>query len=199
MCFQVCFWIIYSFTTKISHQFPRSRRTKSISTESTTLQHASQKSLQLTNATKITKKRRTRTTFVYPPTRNSSEEFSYVIESYQVPEAFLTSFDPQEELRKRASEFWDIYDPKYQEFFKWAYLAAIDRKRRRQREWFEPNITWEFDYSALLSTTPFPLPQDARSYFARVSHIERLFNLTTRLLFIDSNYDDRQYRYKPLF
>lgn len=145
-----------------------------------------------------TRKGRTRLPY---PTNNRCADYSYILEDYfpkyaqHFFEEKTTNF--RKEFRKEVREHFD-YDPFYVRFYEWLHMAMGDKRRVRWRERFEMKHTGEFNYTALLHSTPYPIVKDYMNFWARVNEIERFYNLTTRIR-IFGDYDFAPYLYSPIY
>lgn len=122
------------------------------------------------NATsKTTKKSRLTTKWIHPKRRSTR------------PPIKLVPSDSQEEV---ITYFTHNYDRQYKEFYKWYYDVIHDQEGNQKRDIAEEKIPSTRDYRELVSSTPFPIPEEHQKYYFYIQDLNKFIeenNITAEI------------------
>lgn len=190
-CFQVFLCVVYSFTNKLTHQFPLNVQVlEGLAPKIIPMifpnsnPHQPQ---QVTSDTTDSKTTDNQTTIQQSGSASNTSKPKRVLKksSATVRTTGSPYTVPWEKRRELVLEYFPYsIEEQYIEFYEWMYKVLTDIRRREERlsKALELKTTF-IDYENLYKSTPFKIPELHQSWYAYVTAMESFFNITTGLFF----------------
>lgn len=169
-CFQVFLCVVYTLNIKLTHQIPLAAVTEAL------------KSTNISNASN------------QPASQNATEKRKYAKRAEPTSTTVFYTV-PVERRRELVRNYFPYtFRPQYEDFYEWFYRVLTDEKRKEERLTRGMALTTlHVDYDGILAKSKYPIPPYHQSWYAYVTEMERLFNITTNVFY--TGHPDQEFYY----